>query len=143
MNDRTPPWAEGLDGYDADELAGMLLAAAGGLYAAEAAVTLLAGHQTWLLRADFRRFITVEYDEDGCGYAAIDWIAAIGGLKHGQLPCSGSEANILRIAASLASGLTAVNLGQAISGLDARNLTLVLKAIAHASGYRNAGVSLG
>lgn len=86
--------------------------------------------------------ITVTHDEDGDGYADINWPAAIDSLDNTLLPCSGSEANMLRIAASLA-GQTPITIGTAVSGLDTRNVTLVLKAIAHASGYRNAGVSLG
>jgi hypothetical protein len=130
-------------GYGFNELAGMLLAAAGGLHTSEAAAELVIAHQAWLLRANFTtNFITVTHDDDVDGYADINWPAAIDALDNGLLPCSGSEANMLRIAASLA-GQAPITIGTAVSGLDTRNITLVLKAIARASGYRNAGVSLG
>ncbi|MGH3377647.1 MAG: hypothetical protein ACRDS0_03795 [Pseudonocardiaceae bacterium] len=130
-------------GYSFNELAGMLHAAASGLYTAEAAVELLIDHQTWLERADFiGQFIAVEHDEDGDGYAGVDWPAALDALNNHLLPCSGSEANVFRVAASLA-GQAPVTIGAVISGLDARNVTLVLNAIAHASGFRNTEVSLG
>jgi hypothetical protein len=132
-------------GYGFNELAGMLLAAAGGLHTSEAAAELVIAHQTWLFRTDFTTtFITVTHDDDGDGdgYADINWSAALDALDAGLLPCSGSEANMLRIAASLA-GPNPITIGTAVSGLDTRNVTLVLNAIAHASGYRNTEVSLG
>jgi hypothetical protein len=119
-------------GYSFNELAGMLHAAAGGLHTATAAVELLIDHQSWLLRTDFTsNFIRVDDDDDG--YADIKWMAALDALENGLLPCSGSEANMLRIAASLATP-TPITLGTAVSGLDTRNLRLVLAAVAHANG---------
>ena len=97
---------------------------------------MLIGHQTWLVRADFTSgYITIR---DGLGdarLADVDYLSAVGALDKGELPCSGSEANVLRIAASLASGVATINLGQAVGGLDVANTALVLTAIAHANGY--------
>jgi hypothetical protein len=122
-------------GYSFNELAGMLHAAAGGLHTATAAVGLLIDHQSWLLRTDFTsNFVRVEHDDDGTGYADIKWLAALDALDNGLLPCSGSEANMLRIAASLAAP-TPITLGTAVSGLDTRNLRLVLAAVTHANGH--------
>jgi hypothetical protein len=64
----------------------------------------------------------------------IRWNAAITALESGQLPCSGSEQAILRIAASLARPGIAVRLRENLGNLDARNITLVTDAIAAANG---------
>ncbi len=47
----------------------------------------------------------------------IDWEQALTALRAGTLPCSGSEASILRLAASLAS-TSPVTLRDVITGLD-------------------------
>jgi hypothetical protein len=71
----------------------------------------------------------------GTGTAAIDWEAAIAALGAGELPSSGGEKQMLRLAASLA-GQAPVSLGEAITGIDDRSVGLVVKAILHASGQR-------
>jgi hypothetical protein len=120
-------------------LAGLLRAWALGIYPDEAGVELLIGHAVFLHRPDFTsRFITTP--GDSTGLAVIDWPAAIAALDD-DLPCSGSENRMLRLAASLAGG-TPVNLRDALTGLDGRNVQLVIKAILHASGHRSSpGIS--
>ena len=71
---------------------------------------------------------------DSTGLAAIDWPAAIAALDD-DLPCSGGENRMLRLAASLAGGIP-VNLRDALTGLDDRNIQLVINAALHASGHR-------
>lgn len=66
--------------------------------------------------------------------ASIDWRAALAGLDAGRLPCSGGEERLLRLAASLAVGIT-VDLLDALSGLDERNAALVVAAVGHATGH--------
>jgi len=109
-----------------------------GSYALEAAVELLIRHGVWLTHREFRRYaidyVTATYT--GTPFTIIDWQAAHIALNRGYLPCSGSEAAILRIALSLADG-QAVELGPAITGLDAINLRRVVAAITHAHGNRN------
>lgn len=61
-------------------------------------------------------------------------------LEAGGLACSGSEAQLLCIAASLAAGV-AVDLRRALSGLDERNAALVVAATAHAAGGRRGMVA--
>jgi hypothetical protein len=130
-------------GYDFTELAAMLRTYAHGIHPWEAATELLIAHETWLLRTDFTTdFITVHHDRLG-GSASVDFISAVQALDGGDLPCSGSEANVLRIAASLATNTIPVNLGQVMAGLDIRNMRLVLEAVAHANGYGNTEVRLG
>jgi hypothetical protein len=68
---------------------------------------------------------------------AIDWPAVITALDAGDLPCSGGEARILRLAASLAHGIP-VDLRDALTGLDARNTDLIRQAVLHANGHRPA-----
>ena len=114
-------------------LAARLRAWARGIYPDEAGVELLIGHAVFLDRADFAsRFITTPGDGDDL--AVIDWPAAIAALDD-SLPCSGSENRMLRLAASLADG-TPVNLRDTLTGLDDRNIQLVITAVLHASGHR-------
>jgi hypothetical protein len=120
-----------------------LRAYARGLYCAEAAVRLLIGHLVWLLRADFVGWF-IEISQgfvDGTPMALVDWSEAVAALEAGRLPCSASEGQILRIAASLAEGLP-LDVRKAVSGLDAANIVLVVEAILHAAGHRECDVAL-
>lgn len=65
----------------------------------------------------------------------MDWQAAITALNTGELPCSGGENRMLRLAASLADG-TPVDLRDALTGIDTDNITLMTKAVLHTSGHR-------
>jgi hypothetical protein len=111
-------------------LTAALRAAAEGLYALEAATGLIIAHGTWLTRDDFARFI-----HHGTDAAAIDWEAAITALDVGELPSSSGEKRMLRLAASLADQAP-VSLGDAVTGIDERNIGLLIKAIRHGSGQR-------
>ena len=71
---------------------------------------------------------------DGTVLAAVDWEAAVAALDGGRLPCSSSESQMLRLAASIA-GEAPLNLGWALSGLDERNATLVARAVLAAGGH--------
>jgi hypothetical protein len=116
-------------------LAGPLRAWARGIYPDEAGVELLIGHATFLDRADFTaRFTATPASSDGTPLAVIDWPAAITALD-GDLPCSGGEQRMLRLAASLASGIP-VNLRDALTGIDDHGIKLVIQAVLHASGHR-------
>jgi len=118
-------------------LADGLRAHAQGLYCLEAAAELLIT-QSWLHRDDFTsQFITV-HPGTGSGQpvAVIDWPAVIAALGS-SLPCSGGEQRMLKITASLADGIP-VDLREALTGLDQRNLDLLVTAVRHASGQRPA-----
>jgi hypothetical protein len=92
---------------------------------------LIIAHGTWLARTgDFGRFI-----HRGFGTAAIDWEAAIDALQADRLPCSAGERRMLYLAASLADRAP-VSLGEAVAGIDDRNVDLLLRAIRHAAGRR-------
>jgi hypothetical protein len=100
-----------------------------------AAVELLIGHAVWLRRNDFvHGFVRVvdEFTEE-FSLAWVDWHGVVTALDGGRLPCSGGEAGVLRIAASVAEGIP-VDLGEALSGLDERNLVLVAGAVLWAGG---------
>ena len=113
----------------APPLPAALRAGAEGLYALEAATGLIIAHGTWLARTnDFGRFI-----HHGARTAAIDWEAAIDALHAGRLPCSAWERRMLRLAASLADRAP-VSLGDAVTGIDDRNVDILLTAINHAAG---------
>lgn len=116
-------------------LAAPLRACVRHLYAAEAGTELLIRHATWLHRSDFReRFVHTTTSITGdTETAAINWLAAIAALDAGELPCSGSEARMLRLAASLADG-TPVSLCDTLTGLDAGNTDLVSQAVLHTTG---------
>jgi hypothetical protein len=123
---------------DQHHLTQSLRACARSIYHAEAAVELLIGHDTFLLREDFTRHITTDeqaHRSNRVTHAAIEWTAATAALDAGMLPCSGGERRILRLAASLAAGLP-VDLRDAITGLDKRNFALAIRAFMHASGQR-------
>ena len=112
-----------------------LRACARGFYPAEAGAELLISHGSFLARSDFTgRFISHGTSTGGTAMAAIDWDAAITALNVGELPCSG-ERRILHLAASLGAGIP-VNLSDAITGLDRRNLSHLLAAIRHTAGER-------
>ena len=114
------------------------------MYAAEAAVELLIGHQWWLYRDDFvDGFVGTERAPvSGTPAAWVDWAAAVAALDGGRLVCSSGEARVLRIAASIADGV-AVDVRDALCGLDEPTVVLVAGAVAHAGGCRDAVVTLG
>jgi hypothetical protein len=109
------------------ELAEQLCEHAIGVNAEYAAVDLIAHHRVWLLRTDFAPFIH-RSRYHGEPTASIRWRAAHSALRRGQLPCSGSEANMLRIAASLAASVP-VRLRHVLGNLDHTNIAHVVRAI--------------
>jgi hypothetical protein len=113
-------------------LASALRACAAGLYPLQAGVGLLIANGTFLHRDDFTsRFIL----HGTTGMAAVDWEAANAALTAGELPCSGGEQRIFRLAASIAAGIP-VDLGDAVTGLDQHNIQRLVTAIRNASGQR-------
>lgn len=109
---------------------------AAGLLADTAAVDLVTGHGVWLRRAAFHQHIHVPRRQSGgVAMAYIDWPAATAALEDGALPCSGSEAAVLRIAAGLGADIP-TRLREVLGSLDHRNIALVTTAIAHANGTR-------
>lgn len=119
----------------AGQLACLLYDAAEGMCADVAAVMLIDRHGHFLHEPAFRRIIAAGSSiTTGQPLAVIRWKAAICALDAGQLPCSGSEQAILRIAASLADPGIAVNLRDNLGNLDARNIALVTDSIKAANG---------
>ncbi len=120
------------------DLRAALRACAHGFHPAEASVELLISHGSFLARADFTgRFIQpgTSISAGNTKMADIDWPAAITALDTGDLPCSGGQQRMLQLAASLADGIP-VDLRDTLTGLDNRNISLVIAAIQHASGQR-------
>jgi hypothetical protein len=115
-------------------LPGLLRAHAAGLLADTAAVDLLVTHRYWLHRPAFTaRFVHPITASDGrCTGAWIDWPAAITALQRGELPCSSSQADMLRIAASLGAALPVI-LRDVLGGLDRANIAAVRAAITAAN----------
>jgi hypothetical protein len=119
-------------------LAGALLASARGIRPLEAGTGLLIDCGSWLHRQDFAsRFITADTSiSDGVTLlASTDWEAAVTALHAGDLPASGGERRMLLLAASIAGG-TPVSLNDTLPGIDHRNASLVVSAVAHAAGFR-------
>lgn len=119
-----------------EQLGHQLRAHVAGLTAPSAAVALLIAHRTWLHRADFLDRFTytgIDFDTNTTS-TGIEWTAAIDALGH-DLACSGGEARLLRIAASLAKGIP-VDLRDAMTGLDQPNTELVAHALTQAAGHR-------
>lgn len=110
------------------ELTEQLCEHAIGVNADYAAVDLIANHRVWLLRADFAPFIQRGHYASGEPIAAIRWQAAHTALQRGQLPCSGSEADVLSIAASLGAGIR-ISLRHVLGNLDHANIAHVVRAI--------------
>jgi hypothetical protein len=116
-----------------------LRACARGIYPLEAGVGLLISHGSWLGREDFPdQFIHpgISLTDGVTELAEIDWQAAISALDARHLPCSGEE-RMLRLAASLAGGIP-VSLRDTLTGIDHRNIELVITAVLHAWGQRPA-----
>ena len=105
------------------------------MFCAEAAVGLLVGHGSWLLRDDFvGDFVECFEGVADQEMAVVDWRGAVGALDRGALPCSSSEEQILRLVASFAEGVP-VDLRDAVCGLDATNAGLAARALLHAAGH--------
>jgi hypothetical protein len=124
-----------------DPLTAALHACAAGLYPLEAGVALLTSHGTFLHRDDFTSHFIQHGTSCGTPMAAIDWDAAITALNSGDLPCSGGERRILRLAASLADGIP-IDLRDSVTGLDGGNTALLLTAIRHATGNSQPGIHI-
>jgi hypothetical protein len=122
---------------DPPPLAAPLRAAARGICPTEAAVDLLITHGVFLRRRDFTTHFVQQgtHLADGTQLAEIEWSTAINALDGGDLPCSRSEAQLLRLAASLTEGIP-LNLHDAVTCLDNTNIGRVTHAIRHASGHR-------
>jgi hypothetical protein len=115
-------------------LAGALISHAAGLTSLAAAAELICAHHTWLARKDFTATcIHTGTRHDQHPYAYIDWEHAIDALDSHQLPCTPSEAGILRIAASLGDHHIPVHLAQVLGSLDHTNIALVTTAITRAN----------
>ena len=120
----------------AERLAAAIHAGASGICSLEAACEMLISTGR-LHRDDFARFIRTETpDASGTEVADIDWQALITSRDAGRLPCSGGENRVLRLAASIASGIP-VDLNHALSGLDHASITIVTRAVRHANGTRH------
>ena len=114
-------------------LLGYLRGHAAGLHRQVAAIELLADHGVWTGRLAEHSLIAVERRR-GYALASIDWDHAMLALEAKMLPCSGSEASILKIAASLASG-EPVSLGPELTSLDIANAWRVTTAVRAATGH--------
>ena len=121
---------------DPRRLGDALRAGARGIHPLEAGTGLLADCGSWLHRGDFTsRFITAGTSiSDGVTLlASIDWEAAVTALPAGELPASGGERRMLLLASSIAGG-TPVSLNDTLVGIDSRNATLTVRAVAHTAG---------
>jgi hypothetical protein len=89
----------------------------------------------WLRRNDFVGGFVLTCDElaGEAAVAWVEWSAAVAALAAGRLPCSSGEAAVLRVAASLAEGIS-VDLSEAVSSLDVGSLVLVARAVLRAAG---------
>jgi hypothetical protein len=111
-----------------------LRAGACGIHPLEAGTSLLIDCGSWLHRDDFTsRFITASISDGVTLLATIDWETAVTALHAGELPASGGERRTLLLASSIAGG-TLVSLNDALPGIDRRNASLVVGAVAHAAG---------
>ena len=113
-----------------------LRACARGIHPLEAGTALLIDCGSWLHRDDFTsRFITTgtSIKISDTLMAGTDWEAAITALNAGELPSGSGERRMLLLASSIAAG-TPVSLNDALPGIDRRNASLVIRAVAHTAG---------
>jgi hypothetical protein len=115
-----------IDEYN--ELAEQLHEHVMGINADTAAVDLITQHGVWLRRRDFAPFVRHARYDTGEPMAEIRWRAAHTALRRGHLPCSGSEADVLAIACSLAIGVP-ISLRRVLGNLDDRNFVRVMRAL--------------
>jgi hypothetical protein len=117
------------------QLTCLLADTAAGIPADLAAVELLARHDHFLHLPGFRRLIAAgSAISSGEPVAVIRWRAAVHALEAGLLPCSRTEAAVLRIAASIGDDAVSVHLRALLGGLDHRNIALITDAITLANG---------
>lgn len=117
------------------DLAATLTSHAQGQLSDAAAAELITAHRTWLTREDFiTSHIHAGTRHDGHPYAWTDRETAVTALDARRLGCTGSEAAILRIAASLGDPAIPVHLARVLGSLDHRNIQLVTTAITRANG---------
>jgi hypothetical protein len=123
---------------DEPPLAAALRACADGFYPAEAAAELLIRHASGSVGTTSATPVGIGTSiTDGTTLmAAVDWPAAITALDDGGLPSSGGERRVLRLAASLASGIPA-DLRDAFTGMDAANVDRAVRAMLRGSGRRS------
>lgn len=135
MSPPGPDQTANADATTPQAIPGLLRAHAAGLLTEVAAIDLLTTHRYWLTRSAFTaRFIRPVTADDGQHIGArLDWHQAAASLHDGELPCSRSEADMLRIAASLGAGLPVV-LRDVLGGLDRTNIAAVKAAITTANG---------
>ena len=126
-----------MNNHDHRELPAALRTYAYGMLCAEAAAEILIGHRSWLRRDDFvEGFIKIGWDlASDTPMAYVNWPAVLTALDTGTLACSSGEAQILRIAASIAEGIP-VDLRENLTSLDSHNTNLVTRAVIHAAGHR-------
>ena len=118
----------------ASQLAVLLADTAEGISADAAAVGLVVAHDHFLHRPAFRNIIAAGSAITGGQAAVIRWRAAAHALDTGLLPCTSSEAAVLKIAASLGDDSVPVHLRALLGSLDTRNIALVTAAITAANG---------
>lgn len=118
------------------DLRAALRACASGFYPAEASAELLISHGSFLARSDFRdRFVRLgtSITDGTTKMADIDWTAAITALDTSDLPCSAEQ----RCYGSPRAWPTgSPSLRDTLTGLDNRNISLVIAAVLHATGKR-------
>ena len=106
-------------------LAAWLQAQADGDRAVEASIIIV----TRAVRGQLLDAVTLAWSDNDRGMAEIDWDATR--TSTGYL--SGGERRLLALAGSLGSG-HAVDLADALTGLDDHNARVVITAVAHATG---------
>jgi hypothetical protein len=85
-------------------------------------------------RARIRRTTSIDYlSLVAWSSPGFDWEAAVAALSDRELPCSRGERRILMLSVSLATSIL-VDLRDAVTGIDDRNVQRLLTAIPHASG---------
>ena len=117
---------------ETDELIELLKLGTSDLYYHDAAVRLISAHRYWLDRRDFRRFVELFDQPRRC--AGIWWEKAAAALDRGEMAADYEPANILRIAASIAT-FYPVSFRDVSERLSPESMRLAAEAMMHAGGY--------
>ncbi|NJC69868.1 hypothetical protein HC031_09070 [Planosporangium thailandense] len=121
------------ENLDTDELIALLHLGTDELFYIEAAVRLVERHRYWLEQPTFRRFIEL-FDNPYPRSAGIWWKDAVAALDRGELECDQEAANVLRIAASIAT-FYQVSFRDVMESLSPETMKHAAEALMCAGGY--------
>jgi hypothetical protein len=129
-----------MDRIDRDRLEEFLWSGASSIFLQEAAVRLIIRHGYWLGDSEFLRY--VEFFPGDPDSAGIHWQDALDALDRGDFKVDEEDANILRLAGSIATGYR-VTIGWLVETLSRDAVKHFAEAVLYADGILEAKVTIG